>query len=195
METQIKVYQSLNKLATTGGLVILGGEEDRQIPLCELKQTFDLQYDFYNRSICELSVTNAASYYDKCVAELAPEEIYLHIGAEDVALFSEDAGLFDRKYRELVQHIRCADKKCDLAIISLKNPDSNPIITEINKHLAAIAQSERCAFCDITKIRVWDPQQTKEIISFVYAMGFVKPLKKKRPLQDLAKILFCYEPV
>jgi len=41
---------------------------------------------------------------------------------------------------------------------------------------------------------VWNPKQTKEVVSFLYSIGFVRPLKQKRPLQDVAKILFCYEP-
>ena len=36
MERVIKTYRSLNSLATTGGLVIFGGAEDRLIPLGEL---------------------------------------------------------------------------------------------------------------------------------------------------------------
>jgi len=32
------------------------------------------------------------------------------------------------------------------------------------------------------------------VVSFLYSIGFVRPLKQKRPLQDIAKILFCYDP-
>lgn len=194
MEREIKTYQSLNSLATAGGLVIFGGAEDRLIPLCELKETFDLQYTFYNRSFPGLCLDNAARIYDRCVSPLAPQEVYLHIGDADTALFTEDAALFDLKYSRLVQHIRDTDKKCSLAIISLKNPDNDPVIAELNKHLAVIAQNTRCEFCDIAQLRVWNPRQTKEVVSFLYSLGFVRPLKQKRPLQDMAKILFCYEP-
>ena len=38
---EIKKYSALNELAEKGGTVIFGGTTDVNIPLCELKQTFD----------------------------------------------------------------------------------------------------------------------------------------------------------
>ena len=110
MERVIKTYRSLNSLATTGGLVIFGGEKDRLIPLGELKEAFDLQCTFYNRSVPGLCLENAEKTYDQCVAPLAPQEIYLHIGDADIALFTENAAGFDEGYCHLVQHIRSLDK-------------------------------------------------------------------------------------
>lgn len=193
MESVIKTYRSLNSLATTGGFVIFGGAEDRVIPLGELKETFDLQYTFNNRSVPGLCLANAENTYDQCVASLAPQGIYLHIGDADIALFTENAAGFDERYCHLVQHIRSLDQKCRIAIVSLKNPDNEPVITELNKHLAVIAQNKNCEFCDIAKQQVWNPKQTKEVVSFLYSVGFVRPLMQKRPLQDIAKILFCYD--
>lgn len=193
MESVIKTYRSLNSLATTGGFVIFGGAEDRVIPLGELKETFDLQYTFNNRSVPGLCLANAENTYDQCVASLAPQGIYLHIGDADIALFTENAAGFDERYCHLVQHIRSLDQKCRIAIVSLKNPDNEPVITDLNKHLAVIAQNENCEFCDIAKQQVWNPRQTKEVVSFLYSVGFVRPLMQKRPLQDIAKILFCYD--
>lgn len=54
-KNEIKNYQALNELADQNGLVIFGGTEDRKIPLCELKQAFDLESNLYNRSISNLS--------------------------------------------------------------------------------------------------------------------------------------------
>lgn len=193
MESVIKTYRSLNSLAATGGVVIFGGAKDRLIPLGELKETFDLQYTFNNRSVPGLCLANAENTYDQCVASLAPQGIYLHIGDADIALFTENAAGFDERYCHLVQHIRSLDQKCRIAIVSLKNPDNEPVITELNKHLAVIAQNKNCEFCDIAKQQVWNPKQTKEVVSFLYSVGFVRPLMQKRPLQDIAKILFCYD--
>lgn len=194
MENVIKTYRSLNSLATTGGLVIFGGSEDRLIPLGELKEAFDLKYTLYNRSVPGLCLGNAEKTYDQCVASLVPQDICLHIGDADIALFAENAVSFDDGYRHLVRHIRSLDKKCRIAIISLKNPDNDPVITALNKHLAVIAQNENCEFCDIAKKQVWNPHQTKEVVSFLYSIGFVRPLTQKPPLHDIVRILFCYEP-
>ena len=192
MEKQIKLYQSLNALANAGGCVIFGGAEDRTIPLGELKETFELQGSYYNRSFDDLRISNAIDLFDRCVAPLAPGDVYLHIGQNDLA---DDAAVFAQKYTELVQHIRSTDKKCGIVIVGLKNSDKDPTIEQFNKHLELIVQNERCDFCDIARQQVWNPKQTKEVVSFLYSIGFVRPLKQKRPVQDMAKIIFCYDIV
>ena len=192
MEKQIKLYRSLNALANAGGCVIFGGAEDRTIPLGELKETFELQGSYYSRSFDNLSISNAKELFDRCVAPLAPADVYLHLGQNDLA---EDAAIFAQKYTDLVQHIRSTDEKCSIVIVGLKNPDNDPVIDQLNKHLEVIAQNEHCDFCDIAKQQVWNPKQTKEVVSFLYSIGFVRPLKQKRPVQNMAKILFCYDTV
>lgn len=193
-ENEIKKYTALNELAEQNGLVIIGGTEDKEIPLCELKQAFALDSKLYNRSAADLSVYTASEYYDTCVAPLNPESVFLHLGAADVNAFEENPSDFDIKYRELIEHIRTLNKKCSIVIISLKNPDESAIITEMNKHLKYIAESERCQYGDISAKRVWNPKETKDVVSFVYSVGFVRPLTNKRPIYDLIKILFGYEP-
>lgn len=194
-ENEIKKYQALNELAEQNGIVIIGGTEDKNIPLCELKQAFELNSNLYNRSVDNLSVNDVSKIYDACVAHLNPESVLLHIGNADLKLFEDNSSDFDNKYRELIKHIRTSNPKCNIAIISLKNADDNNNITEINKHLKYIAESERCEYGDISTKRVWNPKQTKDVVSFVYSIGFVHSLKNKRPVYDLVKILFCYNSV
>lgn len=194
-ENEIKKYQALNELAEQNGIVIIGGTEDKNIPLCELKQAFELNSNLYNRSVDNLSVNDVSKIYDTCVAQLNPESVLLHIGNADLKLFEDNSSDFDNKYRELIKHIRTSNSKCNIAIISLKNADDNNNIAEINKHLKYIAESERCEYGDISTKRVWNPKQTKDVVSFVYSIGFVHTLKNKRPIYDLVKILFCYNSV
>ena len=75
--------------------------------------------------------------------------------------------------------------------MTLRNADSDPLIEQLNKHLAVIAQNEGCELCDIAKQQAWNLRQTKEVVSFLYSMGFVRPLTNKSPVQDVARILFC----
>ena len=194
VENEIKKYQALNELADSNGTVIFGGSEDLQIPLCELKQAFELNSKLYNRSISGLSILNAPELYDTCIAPLCPEYILLHIGDADLELFQKSPSDFNQKYRELIQHIKASGANCNIAIISLKNYNEDTAIADLNKNLKYIAESEQCEYMDISTKRVWNPKQTKDVVSFVYATGFVRPLKKKRPIYDLVKILFCYEP-
>lgn len=191
-KSEIERYKALNELSEPGGIVIFGGSGDGDIPLCELKQAFALQSNLYNRSFESLAVAQAREFYDACVAELYPDTVILHIGEADVKSFSESAAGFDTTYRELIAQIRKHDKECNIVIVSLKNDSDDVAITELNKHLKYIAESEHCEFADIAVKRVWNPKETKEIVSFVYSTGFVHALTGKQPIYDLVKILFCY---
>lgn len=193
-DKELKKYASLNELAKPNGIVIFGGSEDKRIPLCELKQAFSLEPELYNRSISNLSIKDSITYYDTCVAPLNPETILLHIGENDLEYFEEASADFDQKYRALISHLKAKAPKCRIAIISLKNPKDDANIAKMNLHLKYIAESEQCEYGDITSRRVWNPKETMDVVSFVYSIGFVHPLKHKRPIYDLVKILFCYEP-
>lgn len=193
MDREVRKYQKLNELAEQGGIVVFGGSEDLKIPLGELRQAFSVESKMYNRSIAGLSVKDALSAYDECVAPIAPETVLIHIGEADRKFFEEHPSEFDNKYRELLSHIKSQNKKCRIAVISLRNLESDPQIEEINKHLKYIADFEKCEYGNIANKKVWNPKSTMNAVSFVYDIGFIRPLKNKRPLYDLVKILFCCE--
>ena len=191
-EAEIKNYTKLNELAEKGGIVIFGCGVDKDIPTCEIRQAFAVESKIYNRSFESVSVNGALSIYKETVAALSPETVLLHIGETDIEFFAENSAEFDNKYRELIGYIKSQNKKCRIAIISLRNYDCDSQIEEINKHLKYIADSEQCEYGDISAKMVWNPKASMEVASFVYSIGFVHPLKNKRPLYDLVKMLFCY---
>lgn len=191
-EAEIKNYTKLNELAEKGGIVIFGCGVDKDIPTCEIRQAFAVESKIYNRSFESVSVKGALSIYKETVAALSPETVLLHIGETDIEFFAENSAEFDNKYRELIGYIKSQNKKCRIAIVSLRNHDSDPQIEVINKHLKYIADSEQCEYGDIATKKVWNPKATMDAVSFVYSIGFVHPLKNKRPLYDLVKMLFCY---
>lgn len=186
--TETKKYSALNKLAEKGGTVIFGSKEDAAIPLCELKQSFELDSNFYNRSFEELCIINAKELYKSYIADLVPDTIFLHIGENDLSLFQEDSNNFISLYRELISEIRSCNKKCHIAIVSLKNYDGNAVITKLNEQLKYLADSERCEFADISEKKIWNPRGIRDAVSFAYSLG----LKVQKPIYDLAKVLFCY---
>ncbi|MBQ7345572.1 MAG: hypothetical protein IJW45_05870 [Oscillospiraceae bacterium] len=190
MDRQIDTYQALNALASPGGVVIFGGSEDKRIPLCELKQAFQLREDFYDLSIADLTIADAPEFFDRCIAPLAPATLLLHLGEADLHTFELDPSTFHRTYGILLHHIKTSCKKCDIAVISLKETGTDPRIKQMNEHLRMIAESERCPYFDLSTMQLWDPKQTRDVMSFLYSTGFVRPLKQNRPLYDLVKILF-----
>lgn len=192
-EAEIKSYEKLNELAEQGGIVIFGSGADKDIPTGEIRQAFAVESKIYNRSFENLSVTEAVSIYKKVIASLAPETVMIHIGEADLGIFAEKPTEFDNKYLELIKVIKAQNKKCSIAVVSLKNYDSDPKIAEMNKHLKYVADSEKCEYGDISAKKVWNPKASMDAASFVYSIGFVHPLKNKRPLYDLVKMLFCYE--
>ena len=191
-EAEIKNYEKLNDLAEQGGIVIFGSGSDKNIPTGEIRQAFAVESKIYNRSFENLSVTESVSIYEKVIAPLAPETVMIHIGEADLAIFAENPTEFDNKYLELITVIKAQNNKCRIAVVSLKNHDNDPQIAELNKQLKYIADSEKCEYGDISARKVWNPKASMDAASFVYSIGFVRPLKNKRPLYDLVKMLFCY---
>ena len=193
METEIQRYKKLNALAGREGIVIFGNKEDILIPVGELRQAFSIEQKMYNRSFNDLSIADAIKVFDETIAPLSPESILIHLGDSDKDLFARDSYLFDYHYRALLSHIKRKNQACRIAVVSLKNHHNDSQITEINNHLKYIAESEKCEYEDISKPKVWNPQSTMNAISFVYSIGFVHPLKNKRPLHDLVRMAFCYD--
>lgn len=190
--TEIKKYYSLNELAEKGGTVIFGGTADVNIPLCELKQAFELDSKFYNRSFENISITKAYELYKSCIAPLEPDTVLLHIGENDLDLFENNPDKFLEIYRELVCKIKSESRDCYIAIVSLKNYDNDSLIAKLNERLKYLADSERCEFVDVSQKKVWNPRSTKDAISFICSLGFVRHLKSHEPVYDLARTLFCY---
>ena len=190
-KTEILKYQKLNELAQTGGIGILGGTEDLNIPLCEIRQAFEMEENLYNRSFTDLSVTDSVAAYDACVSALKPETILLHIGQQDLDMLQQDAAQFDSQYRMLINHIREQNKHCRIAIVSLRNYENDPVVADMNKHLQYIAEMEHCEYGDIASRRVWNPKATMDAANFVRNIGFMRPLKVQRSIFDLTKMLFC----
>ena len=190
-DAEMKHYAKLNELAEQSGIIIFGCTEDKHIPTGEIRQAFAVESKIYNRSFDNLSVTDAVGIYEKVIAPLEPETVLLHIGETDLSMFAENPADFDNKYLELIKVIKAQNKKCRIAVVSLKNYDNDPQIAEMNKHLKYVADSEKCAYGDISARKVWNPKASMDSAAFVYSIGFVRPLPNKRPLYDLVKILFC----
>jgi hypothetical protein len=192
-EAESRKYVKMNELAEQGGIVIFGCGEDKDIPTCELRQAFAVETKVYNRSFNRLSVKGALDAYEETVAPIVPETVLLHLGEDDKAFFEEDPGEFDHQYRRLIGAIKAQDKKCRVAVVSLKNYGNDPQTEEINKHLKYIAESEQCTYGDISEKKVWNPKASMDTASFVYSAGFVHSLKNQRPIFDLVKMFFCCE--
>ena len=181
MEKEIRDYQRLNTIAEKGGVVFFGEKEDKEIPVGELKQSFNLDYSAYNRSFSELNLDNAIELYDSCIIPLRPDTVMIHIGGSEE--YWKDIAGFEQKYILLINHIQAVSKNVRIVVISVDDEEKN-------RHLKNISDSTHSEFQNLLNVKMWNPCATKEVISFVQCMGFYGR-NRKVSSYDLAKIFFC----
>lgn len=181
-------YEELNNIAQKNAVILFGGAMDKKIPVAELAQSFEFDFKIYNRSEELLSVKNAKDIYSKNIQPLEPEAILIHIGETDQNLFKNSSVDFDNYYMSMLETIKNTNKNCRVALISVRNENEDRLITEMNRHIKAIADSEQCDFISLDNVKLWNPRATKASVDFAYSMG----LKSKKPLRNIAEILYSY---
>lgn len=171
-------------------VVLLGGSLDKEIPVAEVAQSFNLNFKMYNRSKYGLSLKDAKKTYLESVEPMNPEAVIIHLGKEDVEMFKNNSADFDVKYLELLSSIRHQNKDRRIALVSLE--EESKVEVEMNRHIKAIAESEKCEFVNMDRAKLWDTEKTKEVTAFMYELGFDSQLKVKKPLGDISKVLYSY---
>ena len=171
-------------------VVLLGGSLDKEIPVAEVAQSFNFNFKMYNRSKYGLSLKDAKKTYLESVEPMNPEAVIIHLGKEDVEMFKNNSADFDVKYLELLSSIRHQNKDRRIALVSLE--EESKVEVEMNRHIKAIAESEKCEFVNMDRTKLWDTEKTKEVTAFMYELGFDSQLKVKKPLGDISKVLYSY---
>ncbi len=180
-ENEMALYEKLNQNAEKGAIVLFGGTTDKSIPSNELLNAFGIEENFYNRSFSELSVKDAITLYDKCIKELKPSSIIIHIGEDETELLD-----FSSNLSNLISYIRKDNKKCKITVVSLKN-NILSIVNELNTAIKNVADSVRCEFENISTGKVWNPENSKQVKSFISSMG----LRHKTQNRDVIHSLYC----
>ena len=184
-------YQELNTVAKKNAVILFGGDLDKQIPVAELAQSFDFNFQIYNRSEEGISVKTAKDFFLENIASMEPEGVIVHLGDKDInmlKLSGASGADFDKYYLDLISSIKEVNKKCRLAFVSVNNPNNDKTIAEMNRHIKALADSERAVFINLDNAKLWNPKAAKAAISFAHNMG----LKVRKPLTDVAEILYSY---
>lgn len=181
-------YQELNGIAQKNAVILLGGTLDKTIPVTELSESFSFNFKFYNRSEDDLSILQAKEFFQTNVKLMQPEGIILHLGDEDITLFQSNPSSFDKAYLDLLYEIKSSNKKIRIAVAGVYNPNSTKIISDMNRHIKAIADSEKVTFINLDNVKLWNPKATKAASSFARNMG----LNIRKPLNDVAEIIYSY---
>lgn len=172
----------------TNAVILLGGALDKEIPVSALAKEYNFNFDIYNKSQADLSVATCGEFFKTNIAQLYPEGILLHLGENDLTLFQNDSAAFDNYYLTLIDEIKAVNQNCRIALISVNNPDDNKVISLMNAHISAIAQTEKASYINLENAKLWNPEATKASCDFAYAMG----LNIRKPLRDVAEILYSY---
>lgn len=195
-ETMYNYTNSLDEYINTkptavekkNGVILMGGTIDKAIPVSQLAGEYSFNFEIYNKSDASLNITNAKNYFEKAIANLAPEGILIHIGEGDANLIKTNPSTFDTYYLELIETIRNCNKACRIALVSIDNPNADKNIDLINAHIKAIAGAEKATFVNLENAKLWHPESTKAACNFAHSMG----LKVRKPLNDVAEILYSY---
>ncbi len=178
-----------SKKEEKNSVILLGNGLDTKIPVQSLGKEFKFNFKIYNKSCEKLSFENVQEYFSNAVAPLAPEGIMIHLGENDINLCMNNSELFDTNYLDFIKQIKSCNKKCRIALVSIANPQNNKVISQMNRRIKAIADSEKCSFVNLDNAHLWNPAATKAAIEFAHSMG----LNTRKPLGDVAEILYSYE--
>lgn len=173
-------------------VVLFGGSTDKEIPVAEIAQDYEFNFKMMNKSSYNLSFKDAKKVFSESVEPLNPEAVIVHIGENDLDLFNKNNAEFDVQYLDLISTIRAKNKDRRIALISNVCPDQSVNYSDMNRHIKAIADSEKCSFINIDNAKLWNPENTKQLMAFMYDLGFDRPLNVKKPLGDIAEILYSY---
>lgn len=150
IELELYNYRKLNKIAQRNETVLLGSSFAKEIPVCELKQSFDLNLTIYNRSITDLSIFDVKPFLNDCVFALAPKKLLLNLGETDLEQGTHSIPEIIEAYEQLITYIKSNTKHCNIIIVSVCNNDNEIHPEELNRQLEALAEKTKCQYADIS---------------------------------------------
>lgn len=149
-EHETAYFRKLNKIAKKNGVVLFGSGFAKAIPVCELKQAFELDCDIYNRSLDELTVFGAADLLNDCVLDLSPKKVLLQLGETDLEKGIHSIPEIISCYEELIAKINSYDKHCKIVVVSVCDNGGQVYPDEMNRQLEKMAEKMNCEFADIS---------------------------------------------
>lgn len=149
-EKELNSFAKLNKIAKKNGVVLFGSTFSKSIPIGELKQSFGIECDLYNRSITDLSVFDAEKLVDDCVMSIAPHKVLIQLGETDLERGYRTIPEIISAYEKLISKIRASDKHCKIVVVSVCENDTSVYPEELNKRLEDMAKKLKCQYADIS---------------------------------------------
>lgn len=149
-KNEFKRFETLNGLANMGGTVIIGSTFANAIPANELKQTYNIDCDVYNRSIVDLTIFEASELIEKTMKQLKPSRILLNLGETDLELGFSSVKEIVECYEKIINMIHNANKHCKIVIVSVCDNEYNIQPNVLNRDIEALSRKYKCQYADIT---------------------------------------------
>ncbi|MCQ2531348.1 MAG: SGNH/GDSL hydrolase family protein [Saccharofermentans sp.] len=144
---EVTRYEVLNEFANKNAVVVLGSTFMHDVPVSELKQSFKIHSDIYNRSLTDMKVSEAKDVISTIMENMTPKKIVLQLG--EVELQDEDVNITEvfSEMRNLMDLIRSHNKHCKIVLVSVVS--DNAKVSEYNNMLEKLANTYKCQFADI----------------------------------------------
>ena len=149
-EREAEEYCRLNELAVRNGVVLFGSTFAKDIPVGELRQAFDLDFNIYNRSFTDVSVFDAEPLLMECAESLAPSKILLQLGETDLERGYRSVPEIISAYDSLVKNLKKRNRFTDIVIVSVCENSNGIQPSEFNSQLEKMAKKNKCKFADIS---------------------------------------------
>lgn len=149
-EREVEEYRKLNELAVRNSVVLFGSTFAKEIPVGELRQAFDLDFNIYNRSFTDVSIFDAEALLMECAERLAPSKILLQLGETDLERGFRSIPEIIAAYDSLVKSIKKRNRFTDIVIISVCENLNGIQPSEFNSQLENMAKKNKCKFADIS---------------------------------------------
>lgn len=172
--------------------VLFGGNVAKSIPVDQLCEAFGFDFKIYNKSVENLSLRNAKAQYMMTSETVRPEAVILHLGEADFDMFKQNPSDFDSLYLDFISYLKKTNSKIRIQLVSVGSAGTNQLASDMNRHIKAIADSEKCEFFNMETAKLWKPCSTTAAASFLRRIGFERQLTVKHPLYDTAKAIFSY---
>ena len=149
-EREAEEYSRLNEVAAKNGVVIFGSTFAKDIPASELRQSFNLSFDIYNRSFTDVSVFDAEPLLIKCAESIAPSKLILQLGETDLERGFKSVPEIISAYDKLVKRIKKRNRFTDVVIFPVCENENGVQPSVFNSELAKMAKKNKCRYADIT---------------------------------------------
>ena len=154
-EREAEEYMELNDIAEKNleenGVVIMGSTFAKEMPVGELVQSFELDYNVYNRSFTDLSIADSKELFSACAQTLEPAQIILQLGETDLERGFKSVPELIKEYTALVKDIKKRNRFSDVVIVSVCENANGIQPAEFNAQLEKMADELGCKYADITE--------------------------------------------